>query len=221
VPPGRTIAIGDIHGCAAALEAVLAAIGPQPDDTIVTLGDYVDRGPDSRPAIELLFDLGRHCRLVSLLGNHDKMLLAVRAGKSHMLGHWLALGGAATLRSFTCSAVEDIPQPHIDFLGGCRPAHETAGHLFVHANYLPDLPLDEQPAYVLRWESLKIRCPPPHCSGKTAILGHTAQKDGEILDLGHLKCIDTYCYGGRWLTALDVDSGRLWQAGPQGRMREP
>jgi serine/threonine protein phosphatase 1 len=221
VPPGRTIAIGDIHGCAVALEALLVAIGPQPADTVVTLGDYVDRGPDSRPAIELLLGLEGRCRLVPLLGNHDKMLLAVLAGKTHMLSHWLTLGGAATLQSFGCAAVEAIPQPYIDFLTRSRPWHETAGHLFVHANYLPELPLDQQPAYVLRWESLKIRRPPPHRSGKTAILGHTAQKGGEILDLGHLKCIDTYCYGGRWLTALDVDSGRLWQADPQGRLREP
>jgi len=72
---------------------------------------------------------------------------------------------------------------------------------------------------VLRWESLKLRQPGPHCSGKTAIVGHTAQRDGEILDLGYLKCIDTCCYGEGWLTALDVDSGQVWQADKEGRMR--
>ena len=57
LPAPRTIAIGDIHGCLAALETLLAAIRPQPDDTIVLLGDYVDRGPNSRGVIERLLRL--------------------------------------------------------------------------------------------------------------------------------------------------------------------
>jgi serine/threonine protein phosphatase 1 len=130
------------------------------------------------------------------------------------------LGGAATLQSFECETVAGIPEPYIAFLQGCRRSHETLHHLFVHANYLSNLPLEEQPLYVLRWESLKTRCPPPHYSGKTAVVGHTAQKTGEILDLGRLKCIDTYCYGGGWLTALDVCSGQVWQVDEQGCPRE-
>ena len=55
--------------------------------------------------------------------------------------------------------------------------------------------------------------------GKTAIVGHTPQGTGEILDLGYLICIDTYCVGGGWLTALDVESGRVWQANREGRLR--
>ena len=54
---------------------------------------------------------------------------------------------------------------------------------------------------------------------KTAVLGHTPQMDGEVLDLGHLKVIDTYCYGDQWLTALDVDSGKIWQANERGEDR--
>ena len=57
------------------------------------------------------------------------------------------------------------------------------------------------------------------CSGKIAIVGHTPQKHGDILDLGYLKCIDTFCHGGGWLTALDVDAGRVWQANMAGQMR--
>jgi serine/threonine protein phosphatase 1 len=50
--------------------------------------------------------------------------------------------------------------------------------------------------------------------------GHTSQKGGEVLDLGHLKCIDTCCYGGGWLTAFDVHTGEVWQADRDGKMRE-
>jgi serine/threonine protein phosphatase 1 len=73
---------------------------------------------------------------------------------------------------------------------------------------------------VLRWRSLREHQPGPHVSGKIAVVGHTAQKDGEILDLGHLVCIDTYVYGDGWLTALDVQSGQVWQVGQEGRPRE-
>jgi hypothetical protein len=61
--------------------------------------------------------------------------------------------------------------------------------------------------------------PGPHDSGKAVLVGHTSQKGGRILDLGHLKCIDTYCHGGGWLTALDVQTGEVWQADRQGNMR--
>src|SRR4051812_9682650 len=69
----RTIAIGDIHGCDAALAALVAAIAPQPNDTLVVLGDFVDRGPNTRGVIDQLIELSQRCRLVTLLGNHEEM----------------------------------------------------------------------------------------------------------------------------------------------------
>ena len=56
-------------------------------------------------------------------------------------------------------------------------------------------------------------------SGKTVVVGHTSQKTGEVLDLGHLKCIDTFCYGGGWLTAQEVRSEEVWQADREGELR--
>ena len=79
--------------------------------------------------------------------------------------------------------------------------------------------MEAQPIEMLLWESLKIRQPGPHCSGKTAIVGHASQSSGEILDLGYLKCIDTRCYGDGWLTAMDVESGQMWQADKKGERR--
>ena len=77
----------------------------------------------------------------------------------------------------------------------------------------------EQHAGMLRWESLRDMTPGPHESGKRVVAGHTSQKTGEVLDLGHLVCIDTYCHGGGWLTALEVRTGEVWQADRDGRMR--
>jgi serine/threonine protein phosphatase 1 len=217
--PGRTIAVGDIHGYAAALNAILTAVEPGADDTIVTLGDYVDRGPDSPGVIRALIDLSCRCRLVPLLGNHDEMLLETRGGAAG-LAAWLGFGGRETLAAYGCEHPDQIPEDHAAFLRACVGYHEIETHFFVHAGYLPDLPLAGQPAEILRWTPLRRQQLGPHCSGKIAICGHTAQHNGEILDLGFVKCIDTCCYCGNWLTALDVTSGRVWQAMPDGTMRK-
>src|SRR2546426_9720291 len=81
----RVLAIGDIHGSIVALETLLAAVAPTPTDLIVTLGDYVDRGPRSCEVIEKLLALQATGRLVALLGNHDQMMLDARAGVAKLV----------------------------------------------------------------------------------------------------------------------------------------
>jgi serine/threonine protein phosphatase 1 len=228
----RTIAIGDIHGCSQALEALIGAIEPQADDVIVTLGDCVNRGPDSRGVLDRLIALERQCKLIPLLGNHDEMLLQLlldaKAGRPRALSSWLRMGGDTTLASYgaqpgktTWADLTRIPAEHGAFLDRCRAYYETATHIFVHANYDPTLPMSEQPFELLRWESLRDVIPGPHFSGKPVIAGHSSQKTGEILELGYLICIDTYCYGGGWLTALEVQTGEVWQSNLQGELRSP
>ena len=145
------------------------------------------------------------------------MLLEALSGTHPMT--WLGKGGIATLDSYVPGRdIRLIPDKHIQFLKTCLDFYETDTHIFVHANYFPDIPMAEQPVARLRWESLRETIPDPHFSGKKVIVGHTSQKKGDILDLGHLKCIDTYCCGGGWLTALEVNSGEVWQADRDGRM---
>jgi serine/threonine protein phosphatase 1 len=223
--PARTIAIGDIHGCSRALEALIAAIEPRRDDVIVTLGDYVNRGPDTRGVIERIIALQSQCVLVPILGNHDQLLLEAHEGSAGALALWLRLGGGPTLWSYGIAAVSKrvdfgrIPFEHLGLLRRCQSYHETDTNIFVHAQYAPNLPMERQPIRVLRWESLRDTIPAPHISGKPVIAGHTSQKSGEILDLGHLVCIDTYCYGGGWLTALDVHTRQVWQVSHRGDLR--
>ena len=78
----RTIAIGDIHGCSTAQAKLIELIDPQPDDVLVPLGDFVDRGIDSKGVIEQLISLADRCRLVPILGNHEEMMLGAREGRS-------------------------------------------------------------------------------------------------------------------------------------------
>jgi serine/threonine protein phosphatase 1 len=214
---GRKIAIGDIHGCFRALSSLLDAVAPAADDLLVVLGDYVDRGPESREVIDRLLELQRQCCLIVLTGNHELMMLRGLEDKAERR-FWLDFGGGPTLDSYG-GRLENIPAAHLQFLRGGRDYYETESHLFVHANYQPETPLDQQSETILMWTHLHLRVPPPHVSGKTVIVGHTPQVDGEVLDLGHLICIDTYCCGGGWLTALEVQTREVWQTDREGRLR--
>ena len=147
----RTIAIGDIHGCSLALEALLAAIEPRPDDVIVTLGDYVNRGPDSRGVLDRLIELERQCTLVPILGNHDQTLLAALAGERRALcptcWTWEAAPRSRPTAPgrITEADLARIPPEHLAFLERCRDYYETETHIFVHAQYDPDLPWTSSP----------------------------------------------------------------------------
>lgn len=215
----RIIAIGDIHGCSTALRTLLDDISPQADDTLVILGDVVDRGPDSKSCVDQLLEIRDKCNFVLILGNHEEMLLqVVKEEKSPQ--EWLKHGGVSTLDSYGFAGdLSVVPQEHVDFFAKALPFFESDNHFFTHGNYNPKVALDQQEPMVLRWRSLIESTPGPHQNGKKAVLGHTPDKSGEIFDIGHLVCIDTYCYGGAWLSALDVESGKLWQANEEGELR--
>jgi predicted MPP superfamily phosphohydrolase len=99
MPQPRLIAIGDIHGCSTALDAILGAIRPEPVDTIVALGDYVDRGLDSKGVLDRLIELRQRCHLVPLLGNHEEMMLGARQCKGDF-EFCMKSGGLVTLDSY-------------------------------------------------------------------------------------------------------------------------
>ena len=218
--PDRVIAIGDIHGCSTALSSLLDAIHPQASDTLVPLGDYVDRGPDTPGALDLLIRLREACQLVPILGNHDQMFLNVMRGELDS-DLWAGCGGAETLESYHYAGdFSIVPARHVEFLEQCIDFYETDTHFFVHANYDAGVPLENQNDIALRWRKLSEEVPLPHVSGKIAVVGHTPNEEGKIFDVGHLRCIDTYCYGGRWLTAIDVTTDQVWQADQEGNVRE-
>jgi len=218
---GRLIAIGDVHGCSVALRTLVGAIAPAPDDRLVLLGDYIDRGPDSRGVLDFILDLEHRCQVLPILGNHEEMMWLVLTERARA-SDWLRYGGVQTLDSYGfVNDLSVIPREHLDFICRCHEYVETEHHLFLHANYDERVALAELDAETLRWRSLTAHLPGPHCSGKQAIVGHTSQPSGEILDHGHLKCIDTHCYAGQWLTALEVESGQVWQANNDGALRTP
>lgn len=217
--PRRILAIGDIHGCSVAFDTLMRAVKLQPHDRVITLGDYVDRGPDSKGVIDRLIELHDRGQLVALRGNHEMMMLRARSLGWNAWYHWQASGGEETLASY-CEpgdrrGINCIPEEHWHFLEKtCRDWWETRSHFFVHASVYPNLPLQQQPERMLFWQ--QFNNPAPHCSGKTMICGHTTQKNGRPINIGHAICIDTWVCGQGWLTCLDVASGRIWQANQQG-----
>jgi serine/threonine protein phosphatase 1 len=217
----RTLAVGDIHGCFRALSTLAAYVPFQPDDLLITLGDYVDRGPDTHAVIDWLIHRSQTAQLVPLRGNHEIMLLNARESDEDF-ETWLGYGGDKVLASYSPvgdpGQLTDIPERHWEFVEGTRNFYETWDHFFVHANAYPDMQLADQPDFMLFWE--KFNQPLPHENGKVMVCGHSAQRSGRPLGVGHAVCIDTWVYGDGWLTCLDIGSGVCWQANEQGETRQ-
>jgi serine/threonine protein phosphatase 1 len=219
----RLLAIGDVHGCLTALDTLLATVNPGPEDQIVTLGDYVDRGPNSRGVVDRLIELTARGNLIPLRGNHDEMMLDARQGRDWSM--WVSCGGKEALRSYGHFFPHDkdvsrVPERHWVFLlHDCRDWYETDRYLFVHAIVDAHLPVADQPLELLHWS--KLYEPIVHCSGKVVVCGHTRQPSGLPLNWGTTICIDTGVYDrDGWLTCLDVHTGEYWQANQRGETRK-
>ena len=224
----RLMAIGDIHGCANALKGLLRQVKPNRQDTLVFLGDYIDRGSNSREVINQLVKLSHSNRVHFIKGNHEEAMLASRDDiitewqaetsvgdhQRPIYCHWQRWGGDTTLKSYglplEAKSLITIPKAHWDFLEGCVDYLETERYIFTHAPINPVKTLKQQDEHELRWNH---KTPAQaHISGKHIVYGHCTQKSGGILSLGYATCIDTYVYGGGTLTCMDVGTGRIWQA---------
>ena len=208
-------AIGDIHGCSLALDILLSVVPLGDGDTVVTLGDYCDRGPDTPGVLERLRRLGGEQHLVALRGNHDEMMLDARTDKDAR-DAWEMNGGLSTMDAY--GGLRAVPEAHWRFLEQqCVDYWESETHFFVHGSAYPNVPLREQPVYKLHWGRFDDAA--PHESGKVMVCGHTSQKSGLPNNKGYAVCVDTYACGGGWLTCLDVERGTVWQTNQQRQMR--
>jgi serine/threonine protein phosphatase 1 len=198
-----TYVIGDIHGCLGPLQKLLDKVGPRPEDELIFIGDYVDRGPQSKEVVDYLLGLSSRC--VFLLGNHEKMLLDFLAGEDQDL--YLANGGQATLRSYGGDP-DNIPEAHRRFFQNLQPMYETGGFLCVHAGIRPMVPLPEQTLRDLVWIRQEFyqfvgKFPKP------VVFGHTPMR--QVLMAEDRIGIDTGCvYGGK-LTCLRVPQREIVQ----------
>ena len=174
VPAGKIFAIGDIHGCLDKLKTLLGMIQINWDrDLMVFLGDYVDRGPNSRGVIELLLDLKKKHpgQLIFLKGNHEWMFMHFLKGEDH--DFFLLNGGQKTLESYMVEEGRiEIPHSHRDFLDHLDLYYETDDYIFVHAGLRPYISISEQSPEDLIWIRSHF-LGSSYDWGKRVIFGHT------------------------------------------------
>jgi serine/threonine protein phosphatase 1 len=147
----RLFAVGDIHGCATALEAILVAIDLHPGDKLVALGDYINKGTETKQVLDRLIQLYDHGLVVPLLGNHELKLLTAGKLKQTRVGD-IVLLDAYTLKSYEPSAsaadLSVIPDHHWRFVQEhCLNWVMADDYIFTHATLepnksLPHLKLD-------------------------------------------------------------------------------
>jgi serine/threonine protein phosphatase 1 len=177
----RTLAIGDIHGSHRALITLLEVVRPKLEDRVVFLGDYVDRGEDSRSVIEYLIRHQEFFSPVFLRGNHEAMMLEGREDPMKAT-LWQSCGGFETLISYEAAYQKDwpatIPDSHWTFLEQTVRYFETPKHIFVHGGLNSELAMGEQPDWLLFWE--RFETIQPHKSGRKVIAGIHPRREGGL-----------------------------------------
>lgn len=216
----RIFAISDIHGCLRHFKALIRKIDLKPEDTLILMGDYIDRGEDSKGVLDYIIELKDRCNLITLLGNHDAMLrdtlYTTDSEKRDRWGNvWLSNGGLKTLESYGCGVEvifepEKIPkklQEHWWLIREMPLYHITDTHIFVHSTPRSDVDIEEHSEEELIW-----RRPSKsdrdgfykHMSGKVVISGHTAQNGVPMFLSDHNILIDTGCFFSGVLTAIEI-----------------
>lgn len=168
----RLIAIGDIHGEINKLNSLLENLNLVKSDTIVFLGDYIDRGKNSKDVIERLIDLSEKVNCIFLKGNHEQMVLKMLKTKSETdISYWLMNGGNETLNSY--GDLIGMMMLHGKFLKNLKPYYLTEKYLFVHAGINPNKSLEEQNENDLLWVRDDF-IDKKHNLKQKIIFGHTA-----------------------------------------------
>jgi len=221
--------IGDIHGRLDLLDRLLDQIHrdleqrPARKTLLVSVGDLVDRGPNSAQVVERLRTY-RHpgVRPIFLLGNHEEVLLRILGGDAMPIASWLKFGGAECLASYgvdpaglarsrsadiVAAVQRAVPRSHVDFLASFSDTCRFGDYLFVHAGIRPGVELDLQSQSDLRW----IRAPfliDDSDHGMVVVHGHTISKSVE--EKANRIGIDTGAYRSGILTALAIEGDKRW-----------
>ncbi len=213
----RIFAIGDIHGCINTFQKLLDEIHLRKSDTIYCIGDYIDRGPDSKGVIDLILDLRkRGYRVSTLRGNHEQMMMESDANRTDFMD-WYINGGNTTLESFGAASFQDFPPEYKDFFKRTRYYFESGPFIFVHAglNFGPENLFEDRDAmlwirnFVIDKQKLGDRI---------IIHGHTPKPLEEIVnperdDVYNLDagCVYRARPGHGYLVALNL-TNREWLA---------
>jgi serine/threonine protein phosphatase 1 len=202
----RFFIIGDIHGCLGMLKSLIDEIDWHPDrDGLIFLGDYIDRGEDSKGVIDFLIDLRESSSNVhGLMGNHEDLFLKyLEAGEEEL---FLLNGGSSTLMSYSSNGTIRIPENHVSFLKSLKIIFEMDDYYVVHAGFKPGVEIREQSPDDCLW----IREPfiySEYDFGKKIIFGHTPFFSPLLMD--NKIGLDTGAVYGNLLTCLEIPSMRF------------
>lgn len=215
----RRFAISDIHGCVATFETLLRRIDLQAGDELFLLGDFIDRGPDSKAVIDRVWALSEEgLKVQCLRGNHEQMLLDATSTKDRR-EMFLFNGGSKTLESFGVGRVSDVPKPYREWMDALPLYLESPGYLMVHAgiDFRSEAPLEDDAA--LLWlRDWYHRIDRDWLAGRIVIHGHTPtaakllRRQVEFLEHVPALNIDAGCVfatrGLGYLCAFDLDARR-------------
>ncbi len=214
----RLFAIGDIHGCFDQFRELLEKqIGLREDDTIILLGDYIDRGPAIKKVIDYILKLRNEgYSIITLRGNHEQMLLASIDSETN-LDLWLFNRGLDTIESFGLSSINELDQVYVEFFQHLPYYHEIGDFLFVHGGFNDTIQDPFKDTHYMIWERTFIYRNPVF-EGKTIIHGHRPVLPEACCDMvesgSRVIDIDTGCVykdspGYGKLTAIEVYSRKL------------
>ncbi len=228
----RVIVVGDLHGYRDPLLRLLEKLEIVDGDLVVFIGDYVDRGPDSKALVDTLIEFGAgHGHTVFLKGNHEDMLLG-SIGLPALIqdvSTWFQNGGIRTLSSYGAeeseiSALQGIwdldkrselarsfiPESHVAFFSGLELYVETENYFICHAGVSPFTTIEEgkRNVFDLLWTREHLYADAPEWE-KTVVCGHTPQR--KVLVREKLICIDTGLYYYGKLSAIDLISRKIFQ----------
>ncbi len=228
----RIIVVGDLHGYCVPLIKLLDSIYLTEEDLMIFIGDYIDRGPESKSVIDKLIQLkSLYSNIIFLKGNHEDMMLGAAgfAAVVKDINTWLYNGGVQTLRSYgmdrneimMLTGVRDdgerlqkmrnyLPDSHLDFLLDLSMFVETDNYFFCHAGIKPFISIEDgkENAFDLLWIRDHIYAEAFNWE-KTVVCGHTPLTDVLIKD--RLICIDTGLYYYGKLSAIDVLTKHIFQ----------
>lgn len=213
---GKIFAIGDVHGCLDKLNLLMSRTRiDNQDDTLVFIGDYIDRGDFGPEVIDYIIRLQcEYKKVVCLMGNHEQMLSRYLEGVDD--GMYLANGGRITLHSYGILLSDDIeerkrkfPANHRVFFESLLPYYETDDYIFVHAGLRPGVPLTEQAMDDLLWirhEFIGLDVD----FGKIVVFGHTPL-DKPLINENMIGIDTGAVYGGK-LTCVELPEIKIYQA---------
>lgn len=210
-------AVGDIHGCLDLLQQLLDDVQPDLErDVLLFMGDYIDRGPDSRRVVDYVLTLRQKYpreHIICLKGNHEAMLLDFLQDRERAM--FMFNGGMSTIRNYWGENWEDLPRlllppEHEEFYRELRLYYETPDYIFVHAGLKPGVPLAEQEEKDLLWIRGQFIASMEDF-GRLVIFGHTPFN--QPLVLPNKIGIDTGAVYGNFLTCLKLPQKKFFRKG--------